>query len=108
MSTDGPQPTQGAPKKKKKVGRLFFGIVFLSLVFFLFFFGGPLDYALSLSVVVCGQGALGPQKKTTDLDVVGWFLGHVGGQKSTKAGQIFPRDFVSCFLNPLTEKRPKT
>jgi hypothetical protein len=46
MSTDGPQPTQGAPKKKekkrRKVGRLFFGIVFLSLVFFFFFFGGPL------------------------------------------------------------------
>jgi hypothetical protein len=44
MSTDGPQPTQGAPKKKKrrKVGRLFFGIVFLSLVFIFFFFGGPL------------------------------------------------------------------
>jgi hypothetical protein len=45
VSTDGPQPTQGAPKKKKKrrkAGRLFFGIVFLSLVFFFFFFGGPL------------------------------------------------------------------
>jgi hypothetical protein len=41
MSTDGPQPTQGAPKKKRrrKVGRLFFGIVFLSLVFC---FGRPL------------------------------------------------------------------
>jgi hypothetical protein len=48
MSTDGPQPTQGAPKKKKKkkrreVGRLFFEIVFFSLVFFPLFFGAPLD-----------------------------------------------------------------
>jgi hypothetical protein len=46
MSTDGPQPTQGAPKKKekkrRKVGRLFFGIVFFSLVFFFFFWGRPL------------------------------------------------------------------
>jgi hypothetical protein len=43
MSTDGPQPTQGAPKKKKRqAGRLFFGVVFWSLVFFFFFFGGSL------------------------------------------------------------------
>ena len=44
MSTNGPQPTQGAPKKEKKreAGRLFFGVVFLSLVFFFFFFGPPL------------------------------------------------------------------
>jgi hypothetical protein len=41
MSTDGPQPTQGAPKtkrekkKKRKAGRLFFGIVFfVPCVFF--------------------------------------------------------------------------
>jgi hypothetical protein len=46
MSTDGPQPTQGAPKKKRKAGRLFFGIgiAFLFLVFFFFFlfFWAPL------------------------------------------------------------------
>jgi hypothetical protein len=47
MSTDGPQPTQGAPKKKKEgksVGCFLpgFWIVFLFLVFFFFCFGGPL------------------------------------------------------------------
>jgi hypothetical protein len=50
MSTDGPQPTQGAPKKtktKRKVGRLVFGIVFLSLVFFVFFWT-PLGFVLVL------------------------------------------------------------
>jgi hypothetical protein len=32
----------------------------------------------------------------TDLGVVGWFL---GGQKSTRAGQFFFRDFLIVFLN---------
>jgi hypothetical protein len=34
------------------------------------------------------------KKKVTDLGVVGWFL---GGQKSTRVGQIFFRDFFSRF-----------
>jgi len=51
MSTDGPQPTQGAPKKKRKrrkVGRLFFAwIVFLFLVFFFFFSEAPWVFRVS-------------------------------------------------------------
>jgi hypothetical protein len=41
----------------------------------------------------CVQGAL--KKKVTGPYVVGWFL---GGQKSTRAGQIFFRDFFIVFL----------
>jgi hypothetical protein len=43
MSTDGPQPTQGTPKKKKRgksVG-CFLGVLFFPCFLFLFF-GGPL------------------------------------------------------------------
>jgi hypothetical protein len=52
--------------------------------------------------LVLVKGAL--KTNPTDPYVVGWFL---GGQKSTRVGWIFFRDFLSCFLTPLTEKRPK-
>jgi hypothetical protein len=45
LSTDGPQPTQGAPKKKRKKGKsvgCFLGLFFLFLVFWGVFFGRPL------------------------------------------------------------------
>jgi hypothetical protein len=51
---------------------------------------------------VPGQGAL--KKKVTDLGVVGWFL---GGQKSTRIGQIFFRDFFIVFLNSPHRETPK-
>jgi hypothetical protein len=37
------------------------------------------------------------KKKVTDLGVVGWFL---GGQKSTRAGQIFLEIFYRLFELP--------
>jgi hypothetical protein len=37
------------------------------------------------------------KKKVTDLDVVGWFL---GGQKSTRVGQIFSEIFYRVFELP--------
>jgi hypothetical protein len=48
MSTDSPQPTQGAPKKKKgkSVGCFLGNLFFCSLFFFCFFFGGPLPHLL--------------------------------------------------------------
>jgi hypothetical protein len=36
--------------------------------------------------------------------VVGWFL---GGQKSTRVGQIFSRDFFIMFLNSPHRETPK-
>jgi hypothetical protein len=44
------------------------------------------------------------KKKVTDLGVVGWFL---GGQKSTRVGQIFVRDFFIVFLNSPHRETPK-
>jgi hypothetical protein len=44
---------------------------------------------------VRGQGAL--KKQMTDPYVVGWFP---GGQKSTRAGQSFSRDFCRVFELP--------
>jgi hypothetical protein len=40
----------------------------------------------------------------TDLDVVGWFL---GGQKSTRVGQVFFRDFLIVFLHSPHRETPK-
>ena len=40
----------------------------------------------------------------TGLGVVGWFH---GGQKSTRAGQIFFRDFFIVFLNSPHRETPK-
>jgi hypothetical protein len=48
------------------------------------------------------QGAL--QKKATDPDVVGWFL---GGQKSTRVGQFFLDFFLVVFLFPLQRNAQK-
>jgi hypothetical protein len=48
------------------------------------------------------QGAL--KKKVTDPYVVGWFL---GGQKSTRAGQIFFRDFFIVFFYSPHRETPK-
>jgi hypothetical protein len=56
----------------------------------------------SLSGLAKGQGAL--KKKVTDPYVVGWFL---GGQKSTRASPIFPRDFYIVFLNSPHRETPK-
>jgi hypothetical protein len=58
MSTDGPQPTQGAPKKKKKKERKGKSVVFWDgffvPCFFCFFFGGPLRFALcSKTAALC-------------------------------------------------------
>jgi hypothetical protein len=44
------------------------------------------------------------KKKVTDPYVVGWFL---GGQKSTRAGQIFFREFFIVFLNSPHRETPK-
>jgi hypothetical protein len=44
------------------------------------------------------------KKKVTDPYVVGWFL---RGQKSTRAGQIFFRDFFILFLNSPHQETPK-
>jgi hypothetical protein len=44
------------------------------------------------------------KKKVTDLGVVGWFL---GGQKSTRVGHIFFRDFFIVFLNSPHRETPK-
>jgi hypothetical protein len=48
------------------------------------------------------QGAL--KTKVTDPYVVGWFL---GGQKSTRVGQIFLGDFFIVFLNSPHRETPK-
>jgi hypothetical protein len=50
------------------------------------------------------RGTQKSKKKVTDLDVVGWFL---GGQKSTRAGQVFFRDFFIVFLNSPHRETPK-
>jgi hypothetical protein len=53
-----------------------------------------------------GQGAL--KKKVTDPYVVGWFL---GGQKSTRVGQVFFEIFYRVFELPSprnAQKRDKT
>jgi hypothetical protein len=50
MSTDGPQPTQGAPKKKKEgksVG-CFLGLFFLPCFFWVFFFWRPLHFSVAI------------------------------------------------------------
>jgi hypothetical protein len=44
------------------------------------------------------------KRKVTDPYVVGWFL---GGQKSTRVGQIFFRDFFIVFLNSPHRETPK-
>jgi hypothetical protein len=44
------------------------------------------------------------KKKVTDLGVVGWFL---GGQKSTRVGQICFRVFFIVFLNSPHRETPK-
>jgi hypothetical protein len=48
------------------------------------------------------QGAL--KTKMSGLDVVGWFL---GGQKPKNYQGWSDLFFISYFLTPLTEKRPK-
>jgi hypothetical protein len=63
-------------------------------------FGGP--SLLYQQVGELAQGAL--KKKVTGLGVVGWFL---GGQKSTRVGQIFSRDFFIVFLNSPYRETPK-
>jgi hypothetical protein len=49
------------------------------------------------------QGVL--NKKTTDPDVVGWFL---GGQKSTRVGQYLFRFFSIVILKSFHRETPKT
>jgi hypothetical protein len=81
MSTDGPQPTQGAPKKKKKkrkVGRLFFGFwdCFFVPCFLFLFFWRPLVNALSAVQIYFVFSELlsgGPARQYLHWEVLGGF-----------------------------------